>query len=64
MIYSLKTGDKEEFELHYRGPDYHGALLNIFQELRSKAKHTDIPMWGDAYQMVIDILNDREIDIP
>ena len=64
MRYKLETNDKAEFNIHYKGPEFHSALYEIVCELRNKVKYTDERgSWDKAYEMVLDILNQRNLDV-
>ena len=64
MKYKLETEDKAEFNIHYKGPEMHGALYEIVCLLRNKVKHTDERgSWDKAYELVLDILEESDINV-
>ena len=64
MKYKIETDDKTEFNIHYKGPEFHSALYEIVCELRNKVKYTDERgSWDKAYEMVLEILSQKNLDV-
>ena len=62
--YSIETNNRDEFEYFYRGPEYHSVLVYLYNELRSKEKHSDEPgSWGESLTLLNDLLLDANIDL-
>lgn len=62
-IEKIETYDDYAFSLHLRGPEYYSAIDEIMNSLRHKVKYSDeMGSWEEAYEMVIQILNERNID--
>jgi len=67
MKYRIEAIEKDDiytFLLHQNGPKYFNVLEEIYRTLREKVKYTDeAGSWEEAYQLVIDLLNDANIDL-
>ena len=62
--YSIETNNREEFEYFYQGPEYHSVLVNLYNELRSREKHSNEPgSWGESLKLLNNLLLDANIDL-
>lgn len=64
--------DKEEYERHRLAPELemkagemHSALCNIVELFRGRAKYqeTNVEVHKDSYQRILDIINERGIEL-
>ncbi len=65
MKYKIESNDKNEFYYYLKGPEFHSVLEEIVRQFRSKARYCEDspPSWDDPYELLLDILNERNVDI-
>lgn len=64
MKYKIETDDRTEFNLYYKGPEFHSALYDIVCELRNKVKYTnERGSWDKAYELILDILANANVNV-
>lgn len=65
MKYKIESNDKEEFYYYLKGPEFHSVLEEIVRQFRSRSKHCEnSPVsWDDPYELLLDILTERNVDI-
>lgn len=56
--------EQSDFLLAFNARDYHSTLRDLREAFRGRAKHSDRPAtWNEAYELFLETLNDREIDL-
>jgi hypothetical protein len=64
-IKAVEVEDREEFKHHFFGPTYYSFLCQLYNELRAKVKYSNEQgSWEDAYQLLISLLIEDNIELP
>ena len=65
MKYKIESTDKDEFNYYLKGPEFHSVLEEIVRQFRSKSKYCERSpaSWDDPYELLLDILNERNVDV-